>query len=278
MKVLVTGANGFIGSKVIKKLLDLNHEVVAVDLCNEHVDSRAIFYRENIFSERDSIFTYFGEPDVCLHLAWRDGFVHDSESHFEDLPKHFHFLKSLIDQGIKRIAVMGTMHEVGHYVGAIDESTPCNPLSLYGISKDALRRALIIYCGKKNVSLQWLRAFYILGDEANGKSVFSKIYQAACKGEKRFPFVSGTNRYDFISVDDLAEQITRCVCQEDVIGIINCCSGNPQALKDVAENFIKQHNLDIRLSYGEFPDRAYDSPCIYGDNSKIKQIMRGDSI
>ena len=38
--------------------------------------------------------------------------------------------------------------------------------------------------------------------------------------------------------------------------------------------YIKQHHLDIRLNYGAFPDRPYDSPCTYGDNTKIKQIMQ----
>jgi dTDP-6-deoxy-L-talose 4-dehydrogenase (NAD+) len=39
------------------------------------------------------------------------------------------------------------------------------------------------------------------------------------------------------------------------------------------EQFVKEHNLDIKLEYGAFPDRPYDSPCEYGDNSRIKQIL-----
>ena len=38
-------------------------------------------------------------------------------------------------------------------------------------------------------------------------------------------------------------------------------------------NYCQQHNLDIQLNYGAFPDRPYDSPCTYGDNTKINQIM-----
>lgn len=274
MRVLVTGANGYIGSKVVKKLLDLNHEVSAVDLRNDHIDGRAVFYQESIFSTREDSFSYFGHPDVCLHLAWRDGFVHKSEAHFKDLSEHFKFLKNLIDNGIKRIAVMGTMHEVGCYQGAVDENTPCNPLSNYGMAKNELRKSLTAYCKEKNVLLQWLRAFYILGDEANGNSVFAKIYQAAQRGEKRFPFVPGLNKYDFIPIEELVNQIVACISQEQVLGIINCCSGKPQRLRDVAEEFIRQHELDIQLAYGEYPNRPSDSPCIYGDDSKIKQIMR----
>ena len=40
----------------------------------------------------------------------------------------------------------------------------------------------------------------------------------------------------------------------------------------MVENFIKEYNLDIKLEYGVFADREYDSPEIYGDNAKITRI------
>ena len=45
------------------------------------------------------------------------------------------------------------------------------------------------------------------------------------------------------------------------------------SLADRVEQFIKEHNLDIKLEYGAFPDRPYDSPCVFGDSSKINQIL-----
>lgn len=46
-------------------------------------------------------------------MAWRDGFVHNSSRHFEDLPKHINFIQNMLQSGIKKIAVMGSMHEIG---------------------------------------------------------------------------------------------------------------------------------------------------------------------
>lgn len=57
----------------------------------------------------------------------------------EDLPSHYLFIKNLLEGGLKHIAVMGTMHEVGFFEGSIKEDTPTNPQSLYGIAKNALR-------------------------------------------------------------------------------------------------------------------------------------------
>ena len=180
----------------------------------------------------------------------------------------------MVESGVKQIAVMGTMHEVGYYEGAIDENTPCNPISMYGIAKDALRRSLIAYAKKQEFTLQWLRAYYIYGDDKRSNSIFAKLTAAVEEGKETFPLNSGKNKYDFISVDDLADQISSCVLQNEVNGIINCCSGVPVSLGEMVETFVKNHNYNIKLEYGVFPDRPYDSPAIWGDNEKISRIMK----
>jgi len=273
MKILVTGANGYIGARVVKKLCDYGVDVIATDFNDSNIDKRAKYIQADIFSNNENWFEYFGFPDVCLHLAWRDGFVHNSPRHMEDLSNHYKFMCNLIDNGLTQIACMGTMHEVGYHEGAIDENTPCNPLSMYGISKNALRKAIELYANSKNVKFQWLRAYYIFGDDLYGNSIFCKIRQAVRDGKELFPFTTGKNQYDFIHVDELAKQISLCVMQNEVLGIINVCSGKPISLAEQIEWYISYNNLPIKLDYGKYPDRPYDSPCIYGDNKKIRKIQ-----
>lgn len=274
MKILVTGANGYIGRHVVCKLLDQGHEVTACDVRLTEVDKRATLLEYNILSGSYlNAYEELGSPDVCLHMAWRDGFVHNSSNHMGDVSNHYKFMCSLIDGGLKQLAVMGTMHEVGYYEGAIEEDTPCYPISPYGIAKDALRRSIQLYAKSHDCILQWIRAYYIVGDDLKSNSIFAKIRTAVLEGKKSFPFTSGKNKYDFIEIEELALQISAVITQKDISGIINCCSGKPMSLGERVEAFLKENNLDISLEYGVFPDRDYDSPCVYGNDTKIRMIL-----
>ncbi|MCQ2976093.1 MAG: NAD(P)-dependent oxidoreductase [Bacteroidales bacterium] len=275
MKIFVTGANGYIGKHVVDFLYNMKKNILACDFSNSKINKEISFINVDILKEATNIELYkmLNEPDNVIHLAWQDGFNHYAQSHIDNVIKHFYFLKNLIDSGVKSITVMGTAHEVGYHEGKITENTPCNPLSYYGIAKNTLRQLLFAYAKGKNVSIKWLRAYYITGDDYNNHSVFTKLLQVTQEGKKEFPFTKGTNQFDFIDVNTLAKMISLASIQNEINGIINVCSGEPVALKDKAEEFIKEYNLDIKLIYGVFPPREYDSPVVYGDNSKIIKIM-----
>lgn len=273
MRVLVTGANGYLGQGVVSRLLDLGHVVVAADIATDSVDKRAERVACNIF-DVDNPYDTFGKPEVLLHLAWRDGFVHYSDVHIEDLPKHYKFIKRFAESDVDRIAVMGSMHEVGFYEGSIKEETPCNPLTPYGISKNALRMLTEEVCGRANKQVQWLRGFYIVGNSQRGSSVFSKIAAAEKRGDDEFPFTRGQNQFDFIDYADFCNQVAHTVSQDKVLGVINICSGYPEKLADRVERFIHENGFKIRLNYGAFPDRPYDSKAVWGDATKINAILQ----
>lgn len=272
MRILVTGANGYLGQGIVRQLVDSGHEVIATDFSIKNVDVRAQLIQCDLFMIEDP-YSYFGEPDVLLHLAWRNGFIHNDTSHLDDLSKHYHFLEKIITSGVKQIVVMGTMHEIGFYEGSIKEDTPTNPASLYGISKNALRKATELLCKNNHVTFQWLRAYYIVGNSEFGSSIFSKITMATKNGQESFPFTSGTNQWDFIDYDEFCMQVVAVVEQTEIDGIINICSGYPEKLADRVERFIKENHYQIKLEYGKFPDRPYDSKAVWGDDIKIRKIL-----
>lgn len=272
MKILVTGANGYLGQGIVKHILDNGNDVVATDFSVENIDKRADRIACNLF-KIDNPYNYFKQPDVLLHLAWRDGFVHYSDAHIADLHNHYDFIKKMVESNVKMIAVMGTMHEIGFFEGAIKEDTPCNPITPYGISKNALRNLTNMLCKQKNKCFMWLRGYYIVGNSKYGSSIFSKITAAEIEGKKEFPFTLGQNQFDFIDYDVFCEQVARAVVQHKELGVINICSGHPEKLADRVERFIKENGYKIKLKYGAFPNRPYDSKAVWGDGSRIERIM-----
>ena len=273
MKILVTGANGYLGQGIVKALCDMGADVVAADFSAEHVDSRANAVACDLFSVEEP-HAYFGCPEVVLHLAWRDGFVHNSLRHVDDLPKHYAFLRKLAEAGVKRLCVMGTMHEIGFFEGCIREDTPCHPQNLYGIAKDALRKLTKQLCLEKGIGFQWLRGYYIVGNSRFGNSIFSKITAAEEQGQVEFPFTTGQNQYDFVDYPEFCTQVAAAAMQDEVDGIINICSGRPEKLCDRVERFIRENGYSIKLAYGKFPDRPYDSKAVWADDSKIQKILQ----
>lgn len=276
MKILVTGANGYLGQGIVRSILNNGHCVVATDFNTQFVDEHAERIACNLF-EVDNPYSFFGEPDVLLHLAWRDGFVHYSSAHIDDLPKHYAFIKKMVDGGIQQVAVMGSMHEIGFFEGSINESTPCHPTTPYGIGKNALRDLTQMICKQKNIVFQWLRGYYIVGNSKFGSSIFSKITAAVDEGKTEFPFTLGQNQYDFIDYLDFCAQVAAVVGQKNEQGIINICSGKPEKLADRVERFIKENDYRIKLQYGAFPDRPYDSKAIWGNDTKIRKIMENQT-
>ena len=233
---------------------------------------RAIRMDCDLYSIQDP-YEYFHNPDALLHLAWRDGFIHYSINHINDLPRHYQFLKLMIDSRIPKISIMGSMHEIGFFEGSVNEDTPCNPMSFYGVSKNTLRQCSEILVKEGITQLQWLRGYYIVGNTKYGSSVFSKISIAESEGRKEFPFTMGLNQFDFLDYNRFCEMTSAAVCQNKINGIINICSGRPEKIADRVERYIAENKYSIKLKYGAFPDRPYDSVAIWGDNKKINSIL-----
>lgn len=276
-RVVVTGAAGYLGPHVVTALLDRGHDVVAAVRPGKGagLDPRAEVVQADILAADFDPSVWGPVPDAVVHLAWKDGFRHNSAAHMSQLSAHFDLLTGLAERGVPRIVALGTMHEVGYWEGAIQADTPTTPLSQYGIAKEALRRSLALAI-PDTTSLAWARAYYIYGDDRRSESIFRKLLDAAEEGRTEFPFTTGKNQYDFIRVEELGRQIAALADTVDVTGTLSCCSGTPVSLADQIERYIAENDLGITLKYGAFPDRPYDSPGVWGDATVIREVMARD--
>lgn len=273
MKYLVTGGTGYVGTHVVRALINRGHEVVIAGRGErEGIHPSAQFLKLDVLETDEDIFVNTGSPDILIHLAWEDGFNHTSPKHFDNLPRHLAFLRNMLRGGLRHIVGVGTVHEIGFHVGPIDEHTPTFPQHAYGVAKNFLRAAQSILCKEFGATDQWLRCFYIFGDDHLNNSIFTKLLAAAKDGKTEFPLNSGELLFDFVEVDELASMIADVASQREITGIINCCTGEPISLKTMVSRFIDKNNLNIEPKWGEFPLRPYDSRAIWGDTKKLRAI------
>lgn len=277
MHIVITGGNGYIGRNLAKFLVNTEHKITLISRNNALKTDKLLlknvkYLYFDIFSNNSNMYEMLEKPDVLVHLAWESGFMHNESSHYNNVIKHINFIENMLKGGLRNLAIAGTMHEIGYFVGEVDENTPANPQNLYGIAKNFLRQTTEILCKNYSATYQWFRFFYIYGDDIHNNSIFTKILRAYQENKKSFDLNSGELLYDFIHIDTLASQISSVISQTKVNGIINCCTGNPVSLKTMVNNFIKDNNLSITVEYNKFPIRPYDSRAIWGSNKKINLI------
>ena len=146
MKVLVTGATGFIGNYVVNELLNRNIDVItsSSDLSKAREKEwfeKTTYVEHDIHSNNiENLFDKFFKPDILIHLAWAGLNNFKNESHvIEELPKQKVFLENLISNGLKDVTVCGTCLEYGMAEGELHEDMPSVPTIAYPIAKNNLR-------------------------------------------------------------------------------------------------------------------------------------------
>jgi dTDP-6-deoxy-L-talose 4-dehydrogenase (NAD+) len=276
MKILITGASGFVGRHVVNELLKYDHEIIIAGrnknlFTNKKVNF--IFFDLEKLDLNKNYFEYFNTPDLLIHLAWQGLPNYKSLFHFENnLPQHYSFLKSMIVNGLKNLVVTGTCFEYGMKEGCLSEDMITDPQNPYALAKDALRKFLFELQKKNNFNLKWIRLFYMYGEGQNSNSLLSQLQTALDKGDEIFNMSGGEQQRDYLPVEKVAEYIVTIAFQ-NVEGIINCCSGKPIKIKQLVENYLEKTNQKIKLNFGYYPYPDYEPMSFWGDDTKLKQIL-----
>ncbi len=279
MKVLVTGSTGFIGNYVVRELLTQGHQVIATSKNPETARLNKWFtqveyipYDLNIGGK--NLFQFFREPEALIHLAWEGLPNYGKLYHFEqNLFTNYQFLKSLLDGGIKSLSVAGTCLEYGLQNGCLSEDVPTLPCTAYGIAKDTLRKFMEYLIKEYSCSFKWLRLFYMYGEGQSGKSLLSQLEAALGTGQESFNVSGGEQLRDYLPVEKVAEYVVKTALQNDVCGVINCCSGVPISVRKFVENYLNGKQKDIRLNFGYYPYPDYEPMAFWGDVRKLNIIL-----
>ena len=283
-KILVTGATGFIGNYVIDELLKKNYKVVATSLSPEKARSskwydkvKYISFDLQTVTEQENYYTFFDRPDILIHLAWEGLPNYKSDFHLEkNLPRHYTFIKNLVQHGLKDISVTGTCFEYGMQEGCLSENMPSLPANSYALAKNNLRLLLNELAKTYPFELKWIRLFYLYGKGQGPNSLLSQLQSALDRGDKVFNMSPGDQLRDYLSVEKAAEYIVKIATQNKINGIINCCSNMPVSVKEFVEEYLAKKRATIQLNTKHYPYPDFEPFAFWGDDKKLKKIIQGN--
>ena len=283
-RILITGAGGFIGANLLRRLIRDGYEVHALMRTDTN-----IWRLENV---RNQIAIHHGDlldsawineevekikPHVVIHLAQHGGypFQKDNQKIFEtNLFSTIHLMNAAESVGVEQFIQTGSSSEYGAKRAPMKESDLLEPNSAYAVSK----AAATLYCQYRGrdakLPVVVLRLFSVYGPwEEPGRLMPTVILRAL--NDQDLELSSPDIARDFIYVDDVVDAYMATMQKKIGGGIImNVCTGQQQTLQIVADEVLKLHNGKLNITWGGIEKgRSYDTDMWVGDPSLAAQLL-----
>jgi UDP-glucose 4-epimerase len=285
MKILVTGGAGFIGSNVVKLLLERGHEVSILD-------NLSTGYKKNIAPFKELVHFISGDirdaelvtkslvgMDGVCHLAASVGNKksiddphHDASSNIQGV---INILEGMRCNNVERISFSSSAGIFGEPLyQPVDEQHPCEPDSPYGATKLGGEKLILSYQKLYGLKAASLRYFNVYGEnqrfDAYG-NVIPIFVSRALKGEALTIFGDGEQTRDFIHVHDIALANVLCLENGIAIGPVNLGTGQMISINKLAQIIKDVVDADIDIIHKS--ERPGDVRHCTANVTKMKSLL-----
>mgnify|MGYP001247017556 CR=1 FL=1 len=282
-KAFVTGGSGYIGTHLIRSLLDKGFEVVAFDVrFNDNFilefSKKVDIIAGDLLNPNLSATIQEKAPTHVFHLAGvknrsnvQSEFLLSSEINFKGSLNLFNGLMSY--EGIERVILMGTTEEYGAAKAPFTEETREMPNSSYGLSKLSATRLAQLYHSQFGLPITIVRPSIAFGPDQGLEMFLPALINTLKRGEV-FKMTQGEQLRDFIYIDDLVDALCMIVECRDAIGeIINIAYGGSNRLRDVALFTAKKIHAEEKLILGAIPYRKFEIMIYLVSIDKARKIL-----
>jgi nucleoside-diphosphate-sugar epimerase len=278
MRILVTGASGFIGSNFIKFLLSKNFETYVLirkdtDYFNVKYPGVNIIKGDLESISKEEIID--NKIEIVVHLAWENVSKVNLAAHNEHLLVQKNFIEMLLNCDLKKLIISGSCFEYGKINGEIDVTTNTLPATEYGIAKINLLNWLqSIWSEKYNrCSISWMRIFYVFGENQHERSLYSQLISAINNKNHEFDMSRGFQIRDFIHISDVIDCLHKEITSEsNGFFIKNICSGSPISVREFVEKVLQDNNYSLKLNLGVYPIPDYEPIAFWGTDKLVLSI------
>ena len=253
-QIVVTGAAGFIGQRVVARLAAAGATVVGVDRAPKPAGMPAgVEYRCGDLGKE---IPRRGGDFILVHLAWNM----DRSDPKAQAASVADFTRLLGTNGLQGVVGLGSAEEYGDREGCLsEEMAPGLKLSAYGQAKSAACHAVELWSREPGRRAIWLRPFVVYGPGQGGNMAIP--YALRCAKERSpAEFSEGLQFRDFVHVEDVADGIAQAALRLPAPGraftICNLGRGEPVKLRDVLERIALKTGAQDRFVFGARPMRG----------------------
>jgi nucleoside-diphosphate-sugar epimerase len=267
MRILVTGGTGFVGKHALEALGGMDLHATHIEEKPPPIDG-VIWHRADLLRDPADVMRRV-QPTHVLHLAWYTvhGKFWTSEENLRWVSATIELMRAFRGE---RFVGAGTCAEYA-WEGAEplnERTTPLAPKTLYGVSKDCVRRMLEAHAAARSMSWSWGRLFFLYGPEEHPDRFVASVLGALVRGETA-RCTHGTQVRDFMHAQD-AGRAFAALLLSNVEGPVNIATGVAVTLRQIAERARALVGKGD-VAFGAIPARADDPPFVVADASRLKQ-------
>lgn len=275
MKAFVTGASGFIGSYLVKALVDDGHEVLCLKRETSKLDALDGYESRvkwvNTTDDWKKDFCEF-KPYIVYNLAWNGVAAADRviwEKQVSNIGMQQELLDLVLKTGCKKIVGTGSQSEYGDFEEMINEDYPINPKTAYAAVKAASLTIMKSFCEINNIEWYWFRLFPLFGPHEADRWLIPSLIKSIAY-DTHMDLTPGEQKLSYLYVGECAKAIEMAISANHKSGIYNVCSDNPMTLKDLVTKIRNRINPNFVLNFGSIPYRFGQCMYMEGDTSKLR--------
>lgn len=272
MRVLVTGASGFIGRPAAGMLVGSGAEVHAIGRRDPGI-AGLTYHRLDLLDGADlAPLLARLKATHLLHLAWvtTPRLLWTTEENLDWLAASVRLARAFAAAGGRRGAIAGTGAEYCWSGPVLDErSTPLLPATPYGQAKASLFQVLEKFAPKLGLSLAWGRIFVPFGPREKPGRLLPDTILALLEG-RSVELTDGLQRLDFMHVDDVAAGLVELLLS-DVEGAVNVASGTARSVRSVVEDFAARTGGRELLRFGVRARDPWEAPVVGPDVTRLRE-------